>query len=164
MEGPGLLSEALLGLDPGRGSTPCFVISTRALRANLEILRDVQHAAGCKILLALKGFAAWSLADLIREYLPGVAASSPHEARLGREEFAGEVHTCAPAFAPDTFDEIVALSDHIIFNSFSEWQRHKRAVQTSGRELRCGIVDQRGGKGRHCFRSGTVRVRAQEIV
>jgi carboxynorspermidine decarboxylase len=123
----------------GRVDTPCFVISKQALRTNLGILDEVQQQAGCKILLALKGFAAWCVADLVREYLPGVAASSPHEARLGREEFKGEVHTYSPAFSPAHFAEVLELSDHIIFNSFSEWQRYKPIVQASERTVECGI-------------------------
>jgi carboxynorspermidine decarboxylase len=139
LEGLGLLSEGLLGLREGRVQTPAYVIDRSALRANLAILRDVQEAAGCKILLALKGFAAWHFADLIREYLPGVAASSPHEARLGREEFKGEVHTYAPAFAPSSFSEILRCSDHLIFNSFSQWQRHKDEALAHSPALSCGI-------------------------
>lgn len=135
MDGSRLLSKALLELDSSRVSTPCFIIDKGALRANLTVLRDVQNRAGCKILLALKGFAAWNLAPIIRQYLPGVAASSPHEARLGREEFAGEVHTYSPAFSPRHFDEVVELSDHIVFNSFSEWQRYRERASS----LACGI-------------------------
>jgi carboxynorspermidine decarboxylase len=133
------LSPGLLSLAAGRLQTPAFVIDRDALTANLLKLRAVQEAADCKILLALKGFAAWHFAPLIREYLPGVAASSPHEARLGKEEFAGEVHTYAPAFAPAHFAEVLEYSDHLIFNSFSEWQRHRAAVQAHPGPHQCGI-------------------------
>jgi carboxynorspermidine decarboxylase len=112
-------------VDDGRLPSPCFVIDRGALRHNLRILADVQRRAECRILLALKGFAAFSTFPLIRGYLPGVAASSVDEARLGREEFAGEVHTYAPAYSPESFAEILELSDHVVFNSTRQWQRYK---------------------------------------
>lgn len=134
-----LLSPGLLGLEEGRVQTPAFIIDRSALQSNLAVLREVQEQAGCKILLALKGFAAWGFAELVRDYLPGVAASSPHEARLGREEFQGEVHTYSPAFSPHSFSEVLDLSDHVIFNSFGQWQRHRPAVVAHARSIACGI-------------------------
>ncbi len=139
MDGPGSLVKALLSQDLSSVPSPAFVIDKGALRANLAVLEDVQRRAGCKILLALKGFAAWNLAPMIRQTLPGVAASSPHEARLGFEEFAGEVHTYSPAYLPDRFHEVVRYSDHIIFNSFAQWQRYRPVVEASGRGIECGI-------------------------
>lgn len=137
MEGLGLLSPRLL--DPGPIETPCFIIDKGALRANLAVLAKVQARANCTILLALKGFAAWSVADLVGGMLSGVAASSPHEARLGREEFGGQVHTYSPAFVPKSFHEVMEFSDHIIFNSFGEWQRHKEKVTSFHRPIQCGL-------------------------
>src|SRR6185503_1101848 len=81
--------------------SPCWVIDMEALEANLALLASVQERAGCKILLALKGFAAWSTFGLVGHYLAGAAASTPHEARLVREEMGGEVHACAPAYAAE---------------------------------------------------------------
>lgn len=139
MDGLGLLIGPLLAQDFGRIASPAFVIDKAALQVNLDILTDVQRRAECKILLALKGFAAWNLAPQIATALPGVAASSPHEARLGREEFGGEVHTYSPAFLPGHFAEVMALSNHIIFNSMSEWQRYKTVVQANKKEIACGL-------------------------
>ena len=45
--------------------TPAFIVDKGALEDNLKILADVQAKSGAKILLALKGFAMWSLAPLI---------------------------------------------------------------------------------------------------
>ncbi len=133
------LSPGLLTLAEGRIQTPAFVIDIAALRANLQTLRDVQEAAGCTILLALKGFAAWHFADLIAEYLPGVAASGLHEAMLGKREFKGEVHTYCPAFSPGHFEDVLEQSDHIIFNSFSEWKRYRERALASSPAVQCGI-------------------------
>jgi len=65
--------------------TPAFVVDADLVRKNCKILASVKERTGCKILLALKGFAMWPLFPVIREYLDGVCASSPWEARLGRE-------------------------------------------------------------------------------
>lgn len=70
--------------------SPCFVVDEGAIERNLQILADVQERTDCRILLALKGFAMPRVFPLIRRYLVGVCASSPDEARLGREEFQGK--------------------------------------------------------------------------
>ncbi len=105
--------------------TPCYIVNETKLEENLKILKHVQDEAGCKILLAFKGFAMWSMANLVRKYLPGVSASSIYEARLGREEFKGEVHSYAPAYSQEDIEEHVQLADHIVFNSVGQWARYK---------------------------------------
>jgi carboxynorspermidine decarboxylase len=57
---------------------------------------------------------------MISKYLDGTTASGLFEAKLGREEFAGEVHTFCPAYKDSEFDEIARISDHIVFNSFAK--------------------------------------------
>jgi len=119
--------------------TPCYVVDEAAVERNLTILDGVQKETGCRILLALKGFAMFSLFPLIRKYLAGVAASSLHEARLGYEEFSKEVHVCAPAFINAEFNELLSYCDHMVFNSFSQWRRFRSAVADAGKTIRCGI-------------------------
>ncbi len=119
--------------------TPCYVVDEAALIKNLKILDSIQRQTGCKILLALKGFAMFSLFPIIREYLCGVSASSVDEARLGREEFGKEVHFCAPAFPDADFDEILSCCNHLVFNSFSFWNRYKSGILSAGKSIRCGI-------------------------
>ena len=65
----------------------CFVLEEAKLRRNLEIMQYVQQQSGAKIILALKGFAMFSVFPLVRQYLHGTTASSLNEARLGYEEF-----------------------------------------------------------------------------
>lgn len=103
--------------------TPCYVVDLGFLDANLRVLGDVQAQSGATILLALKGFAMWSVFDRIAKVLPGVTASSPDEARLGREKFGGEVHACAPAYSDADFETLLPLCDHIVFNSLAQWRR-----------------------------------------
>ncbi|PKL40816.1 MAG: carboxynorspermidine decarboxylase [Spirochaetae bacterium HGW-Spirochaetae-1] len=112
-------------LEMGLVPTPCFIVSREALEENLKIINGVQKATGCKILLALKGFSMFSVFPLVAAYLHGVCASSPHEARLGREEFRREVHSFAAAYSESDFHEFLELSDHIVFNSFSQYHHFK---------------------------------------
>lgn len=95
------------------------------LRHNLAILDEVQRRSGAKILMALKAFAMWSVFPIIRETLQGVCASSPWEARLGREEFGREVHSFAAAFKESDVVELLAVSNHLVFNSFNQLERFR---------------------------------------
>jgi len=119
--------------------TPCYVMDEAALEKNLQVLDRVQRESGCKILMALKGFAMFRLFPLIAQTLQGVAASSLHEARLGLEEFGKQVHLFAPAYKDSEFPELLTCSDHIIFNSFSQWNRFKGTVQKASKKVACGI-------------------------
>lgn len=122
-------------IDVSRLETPAYVIDLGRLRHNLSLLGDVQARTGCKILLALKGFAMWRVFPVVGEYLAGIAASSPHEARLGREELGKEVHAYAPAYSEADVTELVTLVDHVVFNSFSQWQRFRPLMGS----IACGM-------------------------
>ena len=115
-------------LDLSRVESPAYVIDVAALERNLELLAHAQRAADCGILLALKGFAAWSTFPLVGRYLDGVAASGPDEARLGREELDKQVHTYCPAYDERSLRESIRFSDHVIFNSPSQIERFRHIV------------------------------------
>ncbi len=127
---------------PDTMPSPCFVVDEDRLAANLAILDAVQHATGAKILLALKAFAMFSAFPLLRAVLHGTCASSPHEARLGREEFGGEVHAFAAAYSNADMEELAGLADHIVFNSFAQRDRFLpviEAARAGGRRIDCGL-------------------------
>ncbi|MCR4618454.1 MAG: carboxynorspermidine decarboxylase [Lachnospiraceae bacterium] len=105
--------------------TPAYVIDKAKLIGNLEILKQVKEAAGCKILLAQKAFSAFAVYPVIEKYLDGTTASGLYEAKLGKEEFKGQVHVFAPAFKEDDMKEIVKIADHIVFNSVSQLKKYK---------------------------------------
>ncbi len=108
--------------------TPCFVCDLQLLEQNLQLLKYIQDKANIKILLALKGFALKSSFDLCSKYLQGCCASGLNEAKLAKEYFKKEIHTYSSAFKPDEFDEIVNISDHIVFNSFSQLTKYKNKL------------------------------------
>jgi carboxynorspermidine decarboxylase len=130
--------SGMLAIDPNAApDSPCWVIDLPALEQNLKLLAQVQTAAECKVLLALKGFATFSTFPLVRRYLSGATASSPHEAQLAREQLGGEVHCYAPAYTESDLRECLRFSDHIVFNSFSQWQRLGPIARAAGAS--CGI-------------------------
>ena len=105
--------------------SPSYVCEEKLLENNLKLLKRIQDEADVNILLALKGFALWSTFDLCKKYLKGCCASGLHEAILAKEEFGGEVHTYSAAFKDDEIDEIISLSNHLVFNSFNQLKRYK---------------------------------------
>lgn len=115
------------------------MIDLGLLEGNLKVLADVQSRTGCKILLALKGFAAWSTFELCRRYLHGAAASSLHETKLAAEYFRREVHLCAPAYRDDEMSEYLKIIDHIVFNSFAQLRRFRAAVETAQRPIEIAL-------------------------
>lgn len=134
-------------LDWRRVPSPCFVVDRRLLEKNALILERVRREAGCKVLLALKGFSMWSTFDVIAPHLDGACASGPIEAELARREFAprggSEVHTYSPAFSEEDLAETLPLTDHLVFNSPSQLARHLPAVRAyeraSGRHIEVGM-------------------------
>ncbi|MDQ0195721.1 carboxynorspermidine decarboxylase [Paenibacillus wynnii] len=119
--------------------SPAYIVDERLLIKNLETLNYVQERTGAKILLAQKGFSMHSMYPLIAKYLHGVTSSSLFEARLGFEKMGKEVHVYAPAYVDSEFAELLEYSDHIVFNSFDQWNRFKDRVQSAPKNISCGI-------------------------
>ena len=119
---------AFAHFDLNRVPSPAFVVDEAAVRRNLSVLRDIRDRAGIKVLGALKAFSMWSLGPVIGEYLDGVCASGIYEARLGREEYRGEVATYCAAYKPEDLAEILKISDHVIFNSPGQIARLKPVI------------------------------------
>mgnify|MGYP001292881226 FL=1 len=117
--------------------TPYFLVDEARLMHNLEILRDVQERAGCKILLAQKAFSMFSVYPLLRQYLAGSTASGLYEARLGHEEFGGETHVFSPAYREDEWDELLRYADDIVFNSPAQVRRFAPRARAAGKS--CGL-------------------------
>ena len=108
---------AFAHFDLNRVASPAFVVDEAAVRRNLAVLKDVRDRGNARVLLALKAFSMWSLADVVGEYLDGVCASGLWEARLARQFYKGELTTYSPAYKAEDLPEILRLSDHVIFNS-----------------------------------------------
>ncbi len=117
--------------------SPCFVLEEERLLDNLAKIETVIRETEITFLLALKGFAMYSVFDLLKDSLAGVAASSLNEVRLGREEFGKIVHTYAPAFNENEWEEVSRLSTGVTFNSLSQFFKYKE--KGIPKELNVGI-------------------------
>ncbi len=132
--------EVCATLDPARVPSPAFVVDLSRLRRNLEHLRSIRERAGCKILLAQKGFSMWAVYPVIAQYLDGTCSSGPWEAMLAREKFpGGEVHVYSPAFTAEDLAEITPFADHLSFNSVRQWRLGQEAIKASGRRIECAL-------------------------
>ncbi len=130
--------------------SPCYIVSELLLKRNLELLRSVSNSTGCKILVAQKAFSMYYYYPLIGAYLDGVTASGLYEARLGYEELCQkeitdvgggvkrcENHVFSPAYQEKHMDELLAVCDHVVFNSFAQWERYRDRAAAAGAV--CGL-------------------------
>jgi len=120
-------------------TTPAFVLDESLLRRNLEIIDRVQKEAGVEIILAFKGFSMWSAFQVVKEYVKGATASSLHEAMLCNEEMDAKAHTYCVAYKQDEFDEILALSSYITFNSLNQYYQYKDQLVNYKEKIAVGI-------------------------
>lgn len=120
--------------------SPCFIIDETILKYNMNIIDDIQKYTHTKILLALKAYSAWQTFPILSQKyggpLWGVCASSVDEARLGREEFGGEVHAFAAAWNEDEINNLLHLADFIVFNSLNQWRRFKSLALNANNTFR----------------------------
>lgn len=105
-----------------------FLISLPALQRNTGLLREVKEAAGCHLVLALKGFSCWKTFPALRDDLDGCCASGLWEARLAHETFGKHVITYSPAYGEAEIAELLAFTDHLDFNSLSQWYRFREMI------------------------------------
>lgn len=134
-----ILEGGTVKIDLNTLPSPCFIVDQQMLEHNLVILDKVQKETGAKVLLALKGFAMFSTFHILNKVLAGTCASSVDEARLGREEFGGEVHTFSPAYSEETLKKILPVSDHVVFNSIGQWQRFKTICREYTSKVKFGL-------------------------
>jgi carboxynorspermidine decarboxylase len=119
--------------------SPCFVIEEEKLRNNLALIERVKREAGVEIIPAFKGFSMWSVFPILREFVSGASASSLHEARLCFEEMKVKAHTYAPAYSPSDFQEILAYSSHIVFNSLSQFDTYIGQIRDYPEKVAVGL-------------------------
>jgi carboxynorspermidine decarboxylase len=120
-----------------------FVISIAALKRNTAILREVKEAAGCRLVLALKGFSCWKAFPFIKPDLDGCCASGLWEAWLARDHFQKHVVTYSPAYDEADIAALCEFTHHLDFNSLSQWFRFREMVMDHPRfksgDLQCGL-------------------------
>jgi carboxynorspermidine decarboxylase len=133
---PWINEEGWRAEDFSNVETPCYVVSESHLEKNLQILSKVEKNTGCHILMALKGFSMFSMFPIARKFISGTEASSVNEARLGYKKFGKEVHVFSPSYTDKNIKEYLKYSNHLIFNSFSQWNKFKSVCAG---KASCGI-------------------------
>jgi len=128
-------NERFLAVAETYARTPVYLIDETLIEENMGVLRYVKDRTGCKILHALKSYASFATFPLMRRYLDGTCASGLHEARLGREEFGGEVHTYGAAFRKQEINAILKYSDVVTFNSFYQLEAYGKKAKKLGKEI-----------------------------
>lgn len=131
--------------------TPCYVIDEGKLRKNLEILKQVREVGGCKILLAQKAFSCFYEYPLIGRYLDGTTASGLFEARLGREEMGKENHIFSPAFKDAEVEEITDICEHVVFNSFAQFEKFYGRCRKKGVSVGIRVNPECSTQGDHAI-------------
>ena len=109
--------------------TPAYILEESLLRKNLALISEVARRGNVEIILALKAFAQWRTFPIFREYSEHTTASSLYEARLSAEAFGGLTYTYTPAYEESTFEELLQYSEHITFNSLSQYRRFYPLIQ-----------------------------------
>ena len=111
--------------------SPAFVLDLDQVHTNLQPLKQLTQASGCKVLYSMKALPLAALLSVLKDQVDGISVSSLFEARLAREVFAeqGSVHLTTPGLRSDEFAELGGLCSHISFNSLSQYQHlHGLAV------------------------------------
>jgi carboxynorspermidine decarboxylase len=147
--------------------SPCYIVDERLLTENLRVLREVADKSGCKILLAQKAFSMFALYPLIAEYLDGTTASGAHEALLGYEFMRKENHVFSAAYSDVEFEGVLQICGHIVFNSFSQWDRFKAKAEESdcsfGIRINPEISTQGGGIYDPCAKGSRLGVKLKDF-
>ena len=117
--------------------SPCYVLDERLLDANLAVIDRVRRETGVEIIVALKACAMWRIFPELAKHSDGATASSAAEARLVFETFGRPAHTYAPVYTDAGFEEIMRCSDHITFNSLSQFDRFGQRALING--ISCGL-------------------------
>lgn len=117
--------------------SPCYVLDETLLDRNLAVIDRVRHESGAEIIVALKACAMWSIFPELARHSDGATASSLAEARLVFEEYGMPAHTYAPVYTDRDIEEILRCSDHITFNSLTQFRRFGPMALLRG--ISCGL-------------------------
>jgi carboxynorspermidine decarboxylase len=103
------------------------------------LIKQVSEESGTEIILAFKGFAMWGVFPILKEYISGASASSPHEARLCFEEVEVPAHTYSPAYKEADFESILKYSSHVTFNSLAQYYKYSGILSGYPKKISAGL-------------------------
>ena len=124
--------------------TPAYVVYEDRLRKNLSLIKDISERANVHIIMAFKANALWKTFPIISEYVKSSTASSLNEMYLSREFLGDDVHTYCPVYTEENFPKFLDGSSHITFNSLSQYDKFRQAVEkynfdNKEKKVSCGI-------------------------
>ena len=128
-----------MSIDYSQIPSPCYVIDEERFRENLSLIKQVSEKSGAEIILAFKGFAMWGVFPILKEYINGASASSPHEARLCFEEIGVLAHTYSPAYIEADFESILKYSSHVTFNSLAQYYKYFGILSGYPKKISAGL-------------------------
>ena len=102
--------------------TPAYVYSESVLRRTASHASSVASIADCKLLYTLKPCGLAGVLDALSSYVDGFGTSSIFEARLagGIASTEQSIHCYSPAFSHGELADVLATSDYVSLNSFSQ--------------------------------------------
>ena len=103
------------------------------------MIKQVSEESGAEIILAFKGFAMWGVFPILKEYISGASASSPHEARLCFEEVGVPAHSYSPAYKEADFESILKYSSHVTFNSLAQYYKYSGILSGYPKKISTGF-------------------------
>lgn len=109
--------------------TPFYIVYEDRLRNNLKVIKRVIDEANVNIIMAFKANALWKTFPIIREYVQSSTASSLNEMQLSLDYLQGDVHAYCPVYTDETFPKFLSGSSHITFNSISQYNKFKSAIE-----------------------------------
>lgn len=118
--------------------SPCYVIDCDSLINNLKIMKRNCESVGIKPLLAVKGFPLALIFRDMAPYVHGISASSLFEAQLG-VHMGKEIHIHTPAYRPDEIIDVLHCCDHVVFNSFTQWDLYRDLLNSSPKRPSVGL-------------------------
>lgn len=127
--------------------TPYYIVYENRLRRNLELISDVSHRSGAKIIMAFKANALWRTFPIVSEYCRNCTASSVNELLLGSENLGGEIHSYTPAYTDSNIGTFLKHSTHITFNSLSQLEKYGQRAVDEGVSVglrvnpRCSVIE-----------------------
>ncbi|MGY6276543.1 carboxynorspermidine decarboxylase [Methylomonas sp. MgM2] len=118
--------------------SPAFILDLDRVHRNLQSLRQLRQATGCKVLYSMKALPLASLLSELKDRVDGVSVSSLYEARLAKEIFGhcAGLHLTTPGLRQDEFVELAALCGHISFNSLSQYRHLHTLAEDYSKGLR----------------------------
>ena len=102
-----------------------YLVSLPALERNARILSQVAQDSGAQIVLALKAFSLWPSFPTLQPHLAGCCASGLWEAELSHLFFQKETLTYSPAYSEKEIARLLEISNHLDFNSLTQWQHFR---------------------------------------